>query len=162
VEDAETLTEMQWLLSRYQGVEVELVRSSPSAIRIVLCAQDQKALAQLARCADGANVPFHCWIRGPGQLEQIQADPRDLRYEFRIPHDPSGREPPSYLQTLGNFLVWDLGTRGLITQVAAFRLLNAWGGCRARAKRSENLDSHRQSPRTDDDTNGGIIEGTDI
>jgi hypothetical protein len=128
MDEEQTLIELGRLFALYPGAAVDFVRRMPGAIRFLLRIPEPESLARLARCAAGANVPLHVLIRGPGRLDAPYANPADLRYEFEIPRAGAGSEPPTGLECLGNFLVWDLAAYGALDRDAASRLLAIWNG----------------------------------
>ena len=129
-----TFEELQRLLSRLPGVSVESVDISPKGLSMTLCIGTLESVAQVAYCANGANIPVEVWSVAMQEPIQGHSDPRFLRYNLPSLSAHGGAEKAlDRFMMFGNFLTWHLHAAGAIPAVEANRVLTLWNGRRVAA-----------------------------
>ena len=124
MDHAETLASLHQLMQHYDGVVIDPLSGRG---RVVLRIADSGSLARLVYSAGAANLGVHVWTTSRGELDADRADIRYLRYDILIPEEKGGDgEPPSNLQIMCAYMVWDLARRGVLERSEANRMLAAW------------------------------------
>jgi hypothetical protein len=121
-----TLTEVKRLLNLMPGVEVVIVRGSPSFVSLGLAIRSMPSFARLAHITAAANVRLSVEIdeyRRPGR-----DDPEGIVYVLQVPRhpEPGPGAPAATLQVLGLYVVDFLLELGFLHRDEADRLIGAF------------------------------------